>query len=66
MVEREVIETPFGDKITVRKDTKPGDVVRTTLIHYLKSGWLFNKWYEKVILALAFWWSIYSIITWLI
>jgi len=58
----ETIKTPFGDSVTTRKHEGPGAVMKETLKMYLTSGWMFNKWYEKIILMAAFWWAVWCLI----
>lgn len=48
--EREEKKKQFGDKLRLM----------------FKASWVFNKWYEKLIIAFSFWYTIYTLIMYFI
>lgn len=66
MSDFETIKTPLGESVTIRKHDGPGAVMKKTLIHYITAGWMFNRWYEKLVISTSFWWAVYSLIKWIV
>jgi len=45
----------FGNKVTLRKEE---DKLLSKILRY---DWIFCHWYEKLIIAILFWWSIIAL-----